>query len=161
MKKVMQFLLLLLIMPSVYAQEDQKINTIIDQWHQAAAKADFDTYFGLLHDDCIFIGTDATERWDKAAFIAYSKPHFDKGKAWTMLPLERHLIYATDKKTVWFDELLDTSMKLCRGSGVLTLENGKWKIKHYVLSMTIPNDLIKEIVPMKTPEEDKIIKQLK
>jgi hypothetical protein len=30
-------------------------------------------------------------------------------------------------------------MKICRGSGVLVKIDGKWKIKHYVLSMTIPN----------------------
>jgi hypothetical protein len=30
-------------------------------------------------------------------------------------------------------------MKICRGSGVVVKIDGKWKIKHYVLSMTIPN----------------------
>jgi hypothetical protein len=39
-------------------------------------------------------------------------------------------------KTAWFDELLNTQMKICRGSGVLVKIDGKWKIKHYVLSMT-------------------------
>ena len=47
----------------------------------------------------------------------------------------------------WFDELLDTHMKICRGSGVLVDQgNGQWKIKHYVLSMTVPNENVDEIV---------------
>jgi hypothetical protein len=51
--------------------------------------------------------------------------------------LERHIILINQRK--WFDELLNTQMKICRGSGVLVKIDGKWKIKHYVLSMTIPN----------------------
>jgi hypothetical protein len=50
--------------------------------------------------------------------------------------LERH-IYFFDKtgKTAWFDELLNTQMKICRGSGVLVKKIGQeWKIKQYVLS---------------------------
>ena len=52
-------------------------------------------------------------------------------------------------------------MKICRGSGVLIIENGKWKIKHYVLSMTIPNQISKDVIPLKTAIEDKIIVEKK
>jgi hypothetical protein len=31
-------------------------------------------------------------------------------------------------QTAWFDELLDTQMKICRGSGILVKENKQWKI---------------------------------
>ena len=48
-------------------------------------------------------------------------------------------------------------MKICRGSGVLIFENESWKIKHYVLSMTIPNQISKDVIPLKTAIEDKII----
>jgi hypothetical protein len=61
----------------------------------------------------------------------------------------------------WFDELLNTQMKICRGSGVLVFINGKWKIKHYVLSMTIPNDNVDEVVKIKAPIEDDLIAKLK
>nr|MCU0349971.1 nuclear transport factor 2 family protein [Flavobacterium sp.] len=44
-----------------------------------------------------------------------------------------------------------------RGSGVLVKENGKWKIKHYVLSMTIPNDVSKEVIQIKSEIENKIL----
>ena len=49
----------------------------------------------------------------------------------------------------WFDELLETEMGICRGSGVLKLEENTWKIKHYVLSATIPNELMKQVIELK------------
>ena len=141
--------------------DKQIINSVLDNWHEAAAAANFDNYFNLMTDDAIFIGTDATENWNKTAFQAYAKPHFDKGKAWNFKAIERNIFLSTNGKTAWFDELLDTQMKICRGSGVLVKENGKWKIKHYVLSMTIPNDKAEEIIKIKAPIEDALMNTLK
>ncbi len=59
-----------------------KIDKTLDRWHRAAAEADFKTYFDLLSNDAVFVGTDATEVWDKKSFMTFSKPYFDKGKAW-------------------------------------------------------------------------------
>jgi hypothetical protein len=39
-------------------------------------------------------------------------------KAWSFA-LERHIYFDKTGKTAWFDELLNTQMKICRGSGVL------------------------------------------
>lgn len=137
------------------------IQNFINQWHQAATDTNFDAYFDKMHENSIFIGTDATENWDKKAFMQYAKPHFDKGKAWKFKVLERNIFISKDQKTAWFDELLDTSMKICRGSGVLVFENNQWYLKHYVLSMTIPNDNSKEVIAIKKDAEDKIINTLK
>ena len=94
----------------------------------------------------IFIGTDASENWKKTAFSKFSKPYFDKGKAWSFTPIERNIYTSKNNEIVWFDELLNTWMGICRGSGVLEKENKKWKIKHYVLSVTIPNDNINQVI---------------
>jgi hypothetical protein len=163
MKKIILFILFTVFIMPINAQEKAKeqINTTLDNWHKAAAEANFNNYFDTLTDDSIFIGTDATEHWDKKAFQAYSKPYFDKGKAWSFTALERHIYFSKDKKLAWFDELLNTQMKICRGSGVLVLTDGKWKIKQYVLSMTIPNDNVDEVVKIKAPLEDALIGTLK
>ncbi len=139
----------------------KEINQILDDWHKAAGRADFDTYFNVLSDESIYIGTDATENWTKKEFIAFAKPYFDRGKAWNFTAIERNIYLSPDKKTVWFDELLDTQMKLCRGSGILIREKGEWKIKHYVLSMTVPNENAKEVITIKSPLEDKILENKK
>lgn len=163
MKKLLLFIVFPFFVTSTNAQDNLKvqINATLDAWHKAAAEANYKNYFDALTDDAIFIGTDASENWSKSAFQAYAKPYFDKGKAWGFTVLERHIYFSEDKKTAWFDELLDTQMKICRGSGVLVLLKGKWKIKHYVLSMTIPNVNSEEVIKIKSPIEDAFITDIK
>jgi ketosteroid isomerase-like protein len=131
----------------------------IDAWHQAAAKAHFENYFDLMTDDGIFIGTDATENWQLAEFKAFSKPYFDKGKAWSFTSLERH-VYAQNG-IVYFDELLDTQMGICRGSGVMKMQDGTWKIAHYVLSIAVPNDNVSSLTQMKKEWDQNYMKELR
>jgi hypothetical protein len=158
MKKIILSILVLAILP-LYSQDDKnEINVVLNNWHKAASAANFNDYFSALTDDSIFIGTDATENWNKTEFESFAKPYFDKGKAWDFTPIERHIYFSEDKKTAWFDELLDTHMKICRGSGVVVKINNTWKIKQYVLSMTIPNDNIDEVVKIKSPLEETILK---
>ena len=146
----------------VASQNKETINTTLDNWHKAAAEANFNNYFNVMTEDAIYIGTDPTENWNKQEFIKFSKPYFDRGRAWNFTALERNVYFSSDGKTVWFDELLNTQMKICRGSGVLVAdEKGNWKIKHYVLSMTIPNDNTDEVVKIKSLIEDKEIEKLK
>ncbi|MGL2987123.1 nuclear transport factor 2 family protein [Flavobacterium sp. RSSA_27] len=140
--------------------EKEKIAATLDAWHQAAAQAKFEAYFGLMSHDAIFIGTDAKENWSKTAFQAFAKPYFDKGKAWSFTAIERHIFLDPTGKLAWFDELLSTQMKICRGSGVVEKVGKEWKIKHYVLSMTIPNENVDEVVKIKTPIEDGVMKKL-
>lgn len=141
--------------------EKAQITTTLDNWHKAAANADYTSYFDAMTENSIFIGTDATENWNKEAFQKFAKPFFDKEKAWNFTALERNIYFSKDGKTAWFDELLNTQMKICRGSGVLTKENGSWKINHYVLSMTIPNDTTDAVIKIKAPIEDALISKLK
>lgn len=142
-------------------KEKQKINSLLDAWHKAAAEANFSNYFDILANDAVYIGTDPTENWNKTTFMAFAKPYFDKGKAWNFKALERHIYFSKDKKTAWFDELLDTQMKICRGSGVLEKQNGQWRIVHYVLSITVPNENTNEVVRLKTLFDDALIEKIK
>lgn len=149
---------------SFFAQNESQnndVNQLVDLWHKAASEANFKQYFDVMADDAIFIGTDATEYWNKQEFENYAKPHFDKGKAWSFTTLERHIYFDSTGNTAWFDELLDTQMKICRGSGVLVKTGGRWKIKHYVLSMTIPNETSKSVITIKSPIEQPIITRLR
>lgn len=144
-----------------HPSDKQAITTVLDNWHKAAAEGNFNNYFGAMADESIFIGTDATENWNKKQFQDFAKPYFDKGAAWNFKPLNRNIYFDASGKVAWFNELLDTWMKICQGSGVMVKEKGVWKIKHYVLSATVPNDNINEVVKIKTPIEDALIQQLK
>lgn len=163
MKKALLLLIAISATVNALAQTTakQQINQTLDAWHKAAADANYTNYFNTLTDDSIFIGTDAAENWNKTAFQAFAKPYFDKGKAWNFTALERNIFFNEDKTLAWFDELLSTQMKLCRGSGILAKVGKEWKIKHYVLSMTIPNDNSDEVVKIKTPIEDAFLSQMK
>lgn len=162
--KIIQFLILFItsfLSAQDFESEKKKVSQFLDQWHKAAAEANFDAYFNAMAEESIYIGTDATENWKKKQFQAFAKPYFDKGKAWNFTAIERNIYFSKNGKTVWFDELLNTQMKICRGSGVLVQENGQWKIKHYVLSMTVPNDNVDEVVKIKAPIEDAFMNKLK
>ncbi|TRX34000.1 nuclear transport factor 2 family protein [Flavobacterium sp. ZT3R18] len=141
------------------SDEKQQVNATLDAWHKAAAEANYNAYFGMMTEDAIFIGTDPTENWDLKAFQAFAKPYFDKGKAWDFKAMERHVYFDKSGKLAWFDELLNTQMKICRGSGVLVKIDKEWKIKHYVLSMTIPNDNTNEVIKIIAPIEDALIQK--
>src|SRR5687768_17089087 len=81
-----------------------EISAMIDDWHAAAAAADEKRYFGHISEDGVFLGTDATERWTKAEFLAYAHPHFAKGKAWSFTSTRRHITVAKSGTVAWFDE---------------------------------------------------------
>lgn len=139
--------------------EKAKINQALDGWHQAASEANFSAYFNKMAANSIFIGTDASENWTKAEFQVYAKPHFDRGKAWSFKSMKRNIFLNEPGDLAWFNELLSTQMGLCRGSGVLTRIDGQWKIEQYVLSISIPNDLVSKTVALKKKADEKIIKQ--
>jgi len=146
---------------SKFANEKAAISKMLDDFNVAAANAEFEKYFSFFADESTFIGTDATEVWNKQEFKTWAKPHFDKKKTWDFTSLKRNVYFSKDGKMAWFDELLDTQMKICRGSGVLEKINGQWKIKQYVLSVTVPNEVVDKVVAEKTAIEDVLLQQLK
>ncbi|WP_394973980.1 nuclear transport factor 2 family protein [uncultured Croceitalea sp.] len=147
----------------LFSQKSDKetINSVLDAWHNAAAEADFDAYFDKMTQNGVFLGTDATENWQNQEFRNYSKPFFDGGKAWSFSAVERNIYLNEEKNFAWFDELLDTQMELCRGSGVLQKVNGEWKIAHYVLSIAVPNENVSALVALKKDSDSLLIKKLK
>ena len=141
--------------------QKKNVSKVLDDLNAFAAAADYKNYFDLYAEESTFIGTDATEVWNKKEFMVWSKPFFDKGKAWNFTSLKRNITFSKDGTYAWFDEIIDTQMKICRGSGVLEKIGGKWKIRQYVLSTTVPNDVIDEVTEMKAPIEDAMISDLK
>jgi hypothetical protein len=146
---------------SFNSEENKKsINLVLDDWHNAAAEANFQDYFGLMSKDGIFLGTDATENWQNEEFRSFSKPYFDKGKTWSFSGLERNIYFSSEGDIAWFDELLSTQMGICRGSGVLENTNEGWKIKQYVLSIAIPNENVSEVTELKKEFDEALIEEL-
>ncbi len=120
------------------------VNSFINDWHAQASEADI-AYFDKIAKDGIYIGTDATELWTKDEFYLWGKKFFDRGKAWTFTTIDRNVYFSDDKKYAWFNELLNTTMGVCRASGVLKKKGNSWEIEHYHLSIAIPNEDLQEV----------------
>lgn len=127
--------------------EPARIGRMIDRWHEAAAEADGAAYFGLMTPDSVFLGTDATERWDRAAFEAFAEPYFSEGRGWRYEPIERFILVSDNGRTAWWDErLMNAGLGECRGTGVAVLtDDGDWLIAHFSLTIPIPNAIARDV----------------
>ena len=130
------------------AETEREATRVLDDFHDAAAHADEERYFGHFAPGGVFLGTDATERWDVAAFRAYAHPHFAKGKGWTYRAVARHIVVESSGNVAWFDELLESRLGPCRGSGVLLRSGATFQIAQYNLTLTIPNERVDDLKRM-------------
>ena len=119
----------------------------LDDFHAAASTADEARYFAHLSANAVFLGTDATERWDVATFRAYAHPRFAAGRGWTYVPARRVIELSKDGTVAWFDEdLKNQSIGLARGTGVLVRDHGRWLIAQYNLTVPIPNEKLDNVI---------------
>lgn len=152
MKKTHFILISLFAVSFIYACKNTEkavpgnLNGNLDAWHKAAGEANAEIFFGIMDSSCVYLGTDAGERWSKQEFYKFAKPYFDRGKAWGFKPYNRAVTFSDDKQLAWFDELLNTWMGICRGSGVAKYENGNWKLLQYNLPVLVPNEKIKKVI---------------
>jgi ketosteroid isomerase-like protein len=121
-----------------------ELNEIMDNWHKAAATANAEAFFGRMSADGIYIGTDISERWRRDELRSWAKSAFERESAWTFTASERN--WHSIGSGVWIgDEVLKTWMGPCRSTMVLKKNSaGQWLIHHYQLSVTVPNDRIKD-----------------
>ena len=129
-------------------KEESDINELLDNWHRAAAKGDEEVFFNSMTEDGVYLGTDASERWLRDEMKEWSSQYFERDSAWSFTPLSRNVSLSEDKSLAWFDELLDTWMGPCRGSGVLILTEDGWKIKHYHLAIAVPNENVNDYLEL-------------
>src|SRR5204863_207574 len=91
--------------------DKRDIGAALDDLNDAAARADEERYFAHFAEASVFLGTDATERWDKPAFRAFAHPHFAKGKAWDFHAVRRDIAFAKTgagaPPIAYFDEDLE------------------------------------------------------
>ncbi len=120
------------------------IDALLDGLHRDAHEGNFKPYFDRFSADAVFLGTDKNERWTIEEFKAYAKPAFADGHGWTYDLVERNWEGVGDIR--WFDEILfNEKLGHCRGTGVVHLINGEWKIVHYALTMLVPNEIALKI----------------
>ena len=162
MKKVIiAFAFLCLITSPVVAQnysEDEKaIIAVLDDFHDAAAKADKDRYLGHFTENGVFLGTDEWERWPlKPEFTEYVGGRFANG-GWSYHSEKKNINFSKDGMIAWFDEtsISNRNGSRFRGSGVLEKVGGEWKIAHYVLSFLVYNEVGGEVGKIIAAEKER------
>jgi hypothetical protein len=147
MELSMYRVILSLFLVSLFSSANEDVDKVLNSFHQAAAEANYEQYMALLADDAIYMGTDSSERWNKAQFSAFVKPYFSQGKGWLYRSIKRHITVTEVKSIVFFDELLENkSYGRCRGSGLLINTEQGWKILQYNLSIPLPNAIAHDVV---------------
>jgi ketosteroid isomerase-like protein len=129
---------------SLQTAPEQQAAEALTRMHAAAARADAGTWAAHLAPDLVWIGNETSERWDRAAFLAFADPIFARGEGWTYSARDRHVTLAPDACAcvAWFDEVLDSqTYGTARGEGMLVRDGQGWKVLRYALSYPIPNDL--------------------
>ena len=138
------------------------ISALLDDFHLAAAEADRDRYLGHFAPGGVFMGTDDWERWPLQEFEQYVDERFAGGTGWSYSPEDRHIMFAgagmladdeldakapaSQAQTAWFDEIMvSPRWGRYRGTGVLLLINGDWKIAHYSLTALVPNERFQDV----------------
>jgi len=127
--------------------ELELINRTLNEWHGLAAVGD-SSYFDSFGKGSFYLGTDPKEVWSLQEFIDFALPHFRRGSAWNFKNKSRNVHLGDYGHYAWFDETLDTWMGLCRGTGVLEKQSDGWKIKHYSLTVLVPNKKINDYVKL-------------
>ena len=143
MKKIL-LISLIFILNTKASHHYNEINALLDGLHKDAHEGNYETYFKRYTTDAFFLGTDKNERWSIQEFKAYAEPAFSDGHGWTYKVVDRNIEGAGN--TRWFDEIVfNKKLGHCRGTGVVQLINGEWKIAHYALTMLIPNSVAEEV----------------
>ncbi|MEQ7155777.1 nuclear transport factor 2 family protein [Brevundimonas aurifodinae] len=138
-----------LALQSAPVSAEAEVAAVLDQLNAASSAADGNAYFALFTPDARFVGTDATEHWTIDELRAYAAGAFgSEGGGWSYPATERAITIASIecRCIAWFEEeLVNESYGRTRGSGVMRLTDGGWKIEQYVLSLAVPNDLASPI----------------
>jgi len=118
------------------------VNSVLDDFHDAAAHGDKRRYLAHLTEDGVFLGTDEWERWPKHPdFTDYVDSRFKNGTGWNYKPVERTISVSPSADIAWFDEVLYSEQNgRFRGTGVLVRQDGGWKVAHYAMSFLILNE---------------------
>ena len=145
------------------ADDVQAVKTVLTNFHRAAANADLEGYFKHLVDDAVVLGTAADERWTMSVYRTRVKSIFARGGDWRSTPVEQNVFLAADGRHAWFDErLVRAGVGELRGTGVLHLENGGWKIVLFNRTLVIPNEVVAQFMRLrdKTLTSDAVAQRL-
>ncbi len=123
------------------ATAKQEIEAVLIRYQQAAVNADAEAFFGCLHPDGIFFGTDEIERFTFDQLKSTVGPYFERGIGWKRVVKKRHIYVGPNAVVGWFEEVSVRESIPMRATGVVRKTDDGWKIIQQNTSFTIPNEI--------------------
>jgi ketosteroid isomerase-like protein len=126
-----------------------ELSLTIRDWYYAASEAQSDAFldFFLDSEDTVYIGSDPQEQWHGINEIKTNfQDNFKKYGKWTIM--SKNLVVHQSGDMAYFTDDVEFSARYGssslaedgRMSGVLLLQNGKWKIAQAHFSFGVSND---------------------
>ncbi len=134
-------------MQRLSAREHARIVHVLTSHLKAAATKDTALLRNSFTADGVFIGTDDTEQWSIKQLVQVLE---STENGWDMTTCIDRSIYkisgAVDNTVVFFEVIRHKKYGIMRGSGVIIKTDGvaDWRIAQYVLSFSVPNNVVSE-----------------
>jgi hypothetical protein len=125
------------------SKNEKRIRLVLDAHLKAVATKDILLLSRSFSQEAIFFGTDDGEHW---TFAELSNVLTGSENGWDMTECKKRSIqFANEDSASFFEVVKHVKYGLLRGSGsVVKNKNGDWVISQYVLSFSIPNDVVNE-----------------
>jgi hypothetical protein len=142
--------LLLGLLFALQALAEASPEAALDTLHRAGAEANQADFIGVLAQGVVFLGVGDGTRLQGQALRDFVSESFASGNTWDYRTSERDVRLSADGSVAWFDESLEhDQLGRGRGSGVLTQNEGAWKIAQYDLTVPLPGAV--EVSEAETP----------
>ena len=121
--------------------ETQAVIAVLEAHLKAVATKDVTLLRASFAQKAVFIGSDDTEKWslhELARLLRNSNNGWDMQKC-----MQRDVQFVLPEIASFFEVIYHVKYGLFRGSGVVMKNRkGRWVIVHYVLSFSVPNDVV-------------------
>lgn len=127
---------------SLLLADKDSIDLLLNRHHDATVAKNAQALERVFSTDGYFIGTDDTEKWSREELMQKLR---ESESGWDLTDCRERQIYSHPEHTkvaVFFEVVRHEKYGLMRGSGVVVVEGGKWRILQYVLSFSVPNEVV-------------------
>ncbi|MFN8343410.1 MAG: nuclear transport factor 2 family protein [Spirosomataceae bacterium] len=153
MKKIMLLLVPIFFYSALQAQtvDNQAVETADKQFEASFAAKNIEAMFQPVAADCIFYGTDPTERWDLTSFKKMIEAGMKNGVP-AMSVLSREITSLSDGNIVVVVKKINWVIFKNELREIVVYEKQKegWKMKTFSLNLLIPNQKITALNEMMT-----------
>lgn len=124
-----------------FPDEANAVTVVLNAHLKAVATKDVDLLHKTFGQKAIFIGSDDTEQWSRHELAKRLK---ESQNGWDMRTcIHREVKHILPGATTFFEVVRHVKYGLFRGSGVVVKNSkGNWVIAHYVLSFSVPNEVV-------------------